>query len=433
MKSTVLLVGLLVLLVCSFAYAEDVVLKYWMWDPNIQDMEQAIVDKFEEANPGIKVELTAIANPDYWTKMAAMAASKQMPDVLAMSSGYVQEFGLQGSLLDLTAYAERDFNKEDYFWGIMDKSFDVEGKIYAIPFAWVGTVLFYNKTLFDAAGQAYPDWGWTWDDFVSAAKALTKDSDGDGKTDVWGTLIYGRYATHDSWLFQNDADYLDPTKRKFMKTDSLVETISFLSDLVHTYKVAPNPKQYDLDSSGKKARVLFRNSQVAMLTEGTWRIDYFRNADPMEDEWDIAPVPRGPSWKEDTMYAWGDGLAIPATTEHPEEAWKFIKFLVDERPADQYFAGKVPFSTKEAFSEAWDDWTSKQQSPEHKTVILKFGKNPDNNVTTKFWSQWRGYGSAEESGITALLDSLYDGNIDVETFFEKSEKVTNRVLKRAYR
>jgi multiple sugar transport system substrate-binding protein len=430
MKIRVLIAGLLLMALSSAALAEDVVLKYWMWDPNIQEMEQAMVDKFEETHPGIKVELTAIANPDYWTKMAAMAAAKQMPDVFAMSSGYAEEFALQGSLVDLTPFAERDFTKDDYFWGIMDKSFDVEGKIYAIPFAWVGSVLFYNKTLFDEAGLAYPDWGWTWDDFVNAAKALTKDTDGDGNTDVWGTIISGRYAVHDGWLFQNDADYLDPTQRQFQKTDALVETITFLSDLVHTYKVAPNPKQYDLVGSGAKLRVLFGNSQVGMVPEGSWRVDYFRNADPMEDEWDIAPIPRGPSWKEDTMYAWGDGLAVSADTKYPEQAWEFIKFLVDERPADQYFAGKVPFSKKEAESEAWKDTGL---PPEHKAVILEFGKNPDNNVTTKFWSQWRGYGSAEESGINALLEDLYNGNIDVEEFFERAEKVTNRVLKRAYK
>ncbi len=437
MKSTtfLMLVGLLLLVGFSSVFAEDVVLKYWMWDPDptIQELERAIIAKFEEAHPGIKIEMTAIASSDYWTKMAAMAASKQLPDVFAMSSGFVEEFALQGALMELTSYAEKDFKKGDYFWGIMDKSFDVEGKIYAIPFAWVGSVLYYNKTLFDEAGLTYPDWGWTWDDFVTAAKALTKDTDGDGKTDVWGTAIFGRYSVHDGWLYQNNADYLDPAQRRFMKTDALVETITFLNDLVHTYKVAPEPKQYDFDGGGRKVRVLFRNGQVAMIAEGSWRVDYFRNADPMEDQWDIAPLPRGTSWKEDTMYAWGDGLAIPTTTKHPEQAWEFLKFLVNDRPADQYYPGKVPFFRKEAESEAWDDWKTKGAPPEHKSVILEFGKNPDNNVTTKFWSQWRGWGSAEESGISALLDDVYNGNIDVDTFFEKAEKITNRVLKRAYR
>ncbi len=430
MKTRILMTVLLLLIFSFGVCAEDVVLQYWMWDPNIQEMEQAMVDKFEESHPGIKVELTAIANPDYWTKMSAMAAAKQMPDVFAMSSGYVETFAYQGAILDLTAYAEKDLNQEDYFWGIMDKSFDVEGKIYAIPFAWVGSVLYYNKTMFDAAGLEYPDWGWTWNDFLNAAKVLTKDTDGDGKTDVWGTAHFGAYARHDGWLFQNNADYLDPPLRQFQKTDALVETITFLNDLIHTQHVAPEPKQYDLDAG--KNRILFAEGQVAMIQEGSWTIDYFRNTKPMEDVWDIAPIPRGPSWTADTMYAWGDGLAVAAGTGHPEEAWEFIKFLVNERPAEEYYPGKVPFYRKEAESAAWDEWTTQGLPPEHKSIILEFGKNPDNNVTTKFWDQWRGYGSAEESGITALLDDLYNGNITVDEFFEKAEKTTNRVLKRAY-
>ena len=101
MKIRVLIVGLLLMALSPMALAEDVVLKYWMWDPNIQEMEQAMVDKFEETHPGIKIELTAIAPKEYWTKMPAMAAAKQMPDVFAMSSGYAEEFALQGALLRL--------------------------------------------------------------------------------------------------------------------------------------------------------------------------------------------------------------------------------------------------------------------------------------------------------------------------------------------
>ena len=33
-------------------------------------------------------------------------------------------------------------------------------------------VVYYNRDLFDAAGVPYPEAGWTWDDFLAAAKAL---------------------------------------------------------------------------------------------------------------------------------------------------------------------------------------------------------------------------------------------------------------------
>jgi len=430
-KNIMLVLAGMFLMVCTVtALADDVVLQYWMWDPSIQDVEQEIVDKFEETHPGIKVEMTAIASKEYWTKMTAMAAAKQMPDAFALSSGYAEEFATQGTTLDLTPFVEQDLVNDEYFWGVLDSSFKVGGKYCAIPFAWVGTVLYYNKTLFDEAGVPYPEWGWTWDEFLNAAKALTKDTDGDGAIDTWGYTVLGRYAVVDGWIFQNDGDYLDRENQRFAPNENALEVIAFLNDLVHTHNVTPEPKQYDLD--GEKNRVLFVNRQTAMMTEGSWNIEYYRNTDPVEDAWDIAPIPRGPHWKEDVMYAWGDGLAVSAYTEHPEETWELIKFLATERPADSYYAGKVPFSKAEAYSENWDDWKSKNLQPEHKTYILKYGEKA-NHTFTKFWSQWRGYGSAEESGLNALLDDLFNGKITLEQFQDKADKNLNRVFKRAYK
>ncbi len=425
-----IIAGVFLMLFISTAFAEDVVLQYWMWDPEIKDMEQGMVDKFEAANPGIKVELTAIAPKEYWTKLAAMAAAGKMPDVVNMHPNSVEDFVGQKALVDLTPFIQKDFKEEDYFWSVLESSFNVGGQYYGIPFAWVGTVLYYNKTLFDEAGLSYPEWGWTWDEFLTDAKALTKDNDGDGKIDTWGYMIFGRYAVNDGWILQNDGGYLDRENKKFAPDENAVEALSFLSDLVHVHKVSPQPKNYDLDS--KKIKILFSKRQSAMVTEGSWNIEYFRNINPVNDAWDLVPVPRGPHWKEDVMHAWADGMAIAAASEHPAEAWEFIKYLVNERPADLYYAGKVPFYKKEAYSENWNDWKSKDLHPEHKTDILKFGENAQ-HFYTKFWKQWRGYGSAEESGINALLDDLYNGKINVEEFLKKGDKIVNRILKRGYK
>ena len=169
-----------------------------------------------------------------------------------------------------------------------------------------------------------------------------------------------------------------------------------------------------------------------MITEGTWNIEYMRNINPIDDPWDLVPLPRGPHWKKDVMHAWADGMAISAKCKYPDQAWEFIKFMVNERPADLYYAGKVPFYKKEAFSDNWDDWKSKQLHPEHKTDILKFGENAAHFYTI-FWKQWRGYGSAEESGVNALYDELLNGKINTDEFLKKGDKTVNRILRRGYK
>src|SRR5437588_657670 len=52
--------------------------------------------------------------------------------------------------------------------------YNFEGNQYAIPKDFDTVGLWYNKTMFDEAGLAYPDENWTWDDLYNAAKKLTK-------------------------------------------------------------------------------------------------------------------------------------------------------------------------------------------------------------------------------------------------------------------
>jgi multiple sugar transport system substrate-binding protein len=50
-------------------------------------------------------------------------------------------------------------------------------------------VLLYNKDLFDKAGIPYPNNNWKWEDLRNAAKKLTKNNNGDGKTYQWGKAL----------------------------------------------------------------------------------------------------------------------------------------------------------------------------------------------------------------------------------------------------
>nr|WP_129408173.1 extracellular solute-binding protein [Marinitoga lauensis] len=132
------------------------------------------------------------------------------------------------------------------------------------------------------------------------------------------------------------------------------------------------------------------------------------------------------------MHAWADGLAISANTKHPKEAWEFIKFLINERKAAEYYPGKVPFYKGEANSYEWNEYASAGKLPVHKPIILDYGENAK-HFFTKYWKFWRGYASAEGSGLSALIDDLLNEKIDLNTFYERADKEINRMLKKAYR
>ena len=62
-------------------------LRYMMWDPSQLEIEKATIAKFESSNPGVKIEVNAMPPKEYWPRISALAASGDLPDVFAMSSG----------------------------------------------------------------------------------------------------------------------------------------------------------------------------------------------------------------------------------------------------------------------------------------------------------------------------------------------------------
>lgn len=93
-----------------------------------------------------------------------------------MHSNESERYMSNDMLLDLTdKIAESDkIDPENYpedIWGL----YTYDDKYYAVPKDVDTIALWYNKTMFDEAGLAYPTADWTWDDVSEAAKKLTKD------------------------------------------------------------------------------------------------------------------------------------------------------------------------------------------------------------------------------------------------------------------
>ena len=67
-----------------FAQSESV-LKYMVWSDSELERERPMIAAFEVANPGVKVESSAMPPKDYWPRLSALAAAGELPDVFWMS------------------------------------------------------------------------------------------------------------------------------------------------------------------------------------------------------------------------------------------------------------------------------------------------------------------------------------------------------------
>ncbi len=408
----------------GMAQAQDTTLSYMSWDPEQLEIEQEAIAAFEAANPGVKIETSAMPPKDYWPRLSALAASGDLPDVFMMSSGFVKEWAAADNLADLSGVVSDD-ELANYYEGAASIGV-IDGKRVAFPQNWVAPVLYYNIDMFEAAGVPLPTTDWTWDDFLSAAKALTIDENGDGTVDVWGMSLYGRYAHIEPWVFRNGGRYLNADETALELNDEAVNALKFLTDLVNVEGVAPQPQEME----GVRQQDIMPLGMAAMWVDGSWNIANTRSIVGDDFRWGIAQVPVGPDATDDNVaaYAWADMLAVGKDSDNTALAWAFIQHMVGEgRDASDFLGGKVPAYIDIATSEGW---LESDKMPANKGLLLEIGAQNVYTGFSKNWSGWRGYDSTGSSGMNGELDEVLNGRKPLDEAIDAFVLYGNDVLSR---
>jgi len=292
------------------------------------ELNNKIIKEFEKEYPNIEVEL--ISAPDYPQKVQTMITGGEPPDITYFQIEEFRPFAIRGVLMDLNEFIRKDkeFNPKDYYSFMIEDS-KYENKIYWMPAYFSPVALFYNKTLFDEAGLEYPNDKWTWKEFLTAAKKLTKDKDGDGRTDQFG-FGGGLWNTH-RWpimVWQNGGEIFNKDGTKcVMDSKEAVESIQFCYDLEHKYNVAPKIEEGE-QAKGQDINQMFSSGRIAMFFTTRYYVPVLRQT--KDFQWDVAPVFH--QKRRSTCYVAG-GYSILKGSKHPEEAWKFVKFLVGKTGA----------------------------------------------------------------------------------------------------
>jgi multiple sugar transport system substrate-binding protein len=407
---------------------EPIILEWWSWSPEMKEKNQIIINKYEFEHPNIKIENTLMSASEYWPKLRIRANQGNLPDVFGMSSSALEEWAEGGLLGSLDEYINNDNTKEEIYTNLLDSTKAIAGgeHYYALPFALVTTNLYYNKDMFDVAGLSYPTDDWTWDDFKSAAKALTLDKDSDGIIDQWGFWFYGRYTQIESWVYANDGYLINRDTMKYDPNENAIEALKMLTDLVLIDKVAPPQKEM----SAFRQRDIFAHAQAAMSVEGSWNIDNNRMHSDPNMRWGVAKIPLGPSAKVGYIYGWSDSYAMAPNSEYSKEAWDFMKYIAGEGIGmDMYMAGKIPSYKAITESAAFD---ASSQQPDEMYILKEQASGDMLTSFTKGWSEWRGYGAAEALGLNGIIDGIVNGEMTFDDAMIEAPKDINSVLNRYY-
>ncbi|MBP6786390.1 MAG: sugar ABC transporter substrate-binding protein [Candidatus Promineofilum sp.] len=318
---------------------------------------EALVAAFQAAHSEVDVTLTHIPSAgDYRTKLVTDFAAGTPPDVSLLNYRRVGAFAAAGQLEPLGPYLDNsDLIAREDFYPITLEAFTWEGDVLCIPQNISSLVVYYNRDLFSAAGLAEPADDWTWDDFVTAAVALTQDTDGDGTIDQYGAGIEPSLYRLSPFIWQNSGRLVDdpanPTQLGLTRLPSL-QALEWFVSLQTVHGVVPDrTAEASIDSQTR-----FIQGTTAMYFDSRRGTPTYREAAGFD--WDIAPLPRGP---EAAGILHSDAYCLSAVAKDKDAAWSLIEFA--NSPEGQTIVARsgrtVPSLRAVAESDAFLDPTAK--------------------------------------------------------------------------
>lgn len=300
---------------------------------------QEIIQGFEDENPDILVQLEAVAGRDYYARLLTQIAAGDAPDLMQIGDDAVPMFVGRGAFMPLDDLIDGDYplDLDIYLPGVLEPG-QWEGQQYLLPKDFSPLGVYYNKALFDRFDVPYPEDGWTWDDLLATAQALTHDTNGDGRTDIWGIQLPASWTTgFEYWVAAAGGQLISDDGQSFlgyMDSPEVERAVRFYADLYHTHKVAPLPADLNLFGGGNTQ---FDNGQAAMRIFGRWpQGGYLDNP-----EIDLGVVGPPQDARRANVLFWG-GFGIYSGSRDPEAAWRFLRHYTGSEGAEVWQNWALP-------------------------------------------------------------------------------------------
>lgn len=283
---------------------------------------EELVAAFEKRHPEIDVMLIHIpSQSDYRKRLGIDFAAGTPADVVLLNYRRYAAFAAKGSLEALGPYLARSaLLREDDFYPETIAPFVWQGQLLCIPQNLSSLVVYFNRDLFGAAGLSDPTSDWTWDDFLLAAQALTRDNDGDGQIDQHGLGTEVSIFRAAPFIWQNGGDLVDnpsAPKRLALDTPAAREALQWFIDLQVRHRAVPDAVAEAAEDSESR----FLNGRLGMFLNSRRGVPMYRTITGFD--WDVAPLPQG---RQRAGILHADAYCMPSASKHKHATWAFIEF-----------------------------------------------------------------------------------------------------------
>ncbi|MDF2651836.1 MAG: transporter substrate-binding protein [Paenibacillus sp.] len=258
------------------------------------------------------------------------------------NKGQISELVLSGNVPDLIhtpigtrAFPYTDQNLfEDLMPLIKKHQFDVnriddtilatsravfEGKTLALPFATNNTSLYYNKSIFDRFGVAYPRDGMSWDETVELATKMTRVDNG---VQYRGFHFQPKILAEYNQLSLSSVD--GKTEKSLVNSDGWKQYFDMMKRF---YVIQGN----QLDESTYSTAVdLFLKKQTLAMIAVQNIIPSINAAEKTGFTWDMVTMPSLPSRPGTLHQMIASGLAISTTSKYKDQAFMVIEQILSD-------------------------------------------------------------------------------------------------------
>jgi multiple sugar transport system substrate-binding protein len=323
-------VCLFLLILGGTTFAARKVINVWHTETNPLSRKAVanIVARFEKLHPDIKVEAEALAWGDLEGKIMAALAAGSPPELSHGQPITCAALQAEGLLLPLDEVVKHI--GEDNIWDQIKKVGKYGDHYFGLVHAAGTSLLIYRKDLANKKGLKNPK---TWEDLLHNAKELTMDTDGDGKTDIYGLTIPGDNLFINILLAEltkaNGGILFDDKNQPQFAAKSMIEILEFLKEL--TKYLPPGWEGHGYRETfanmyGKKAAMMYQGyGRGASLIE-----EYAPKDMANTDYFDVWVKPHGPGGTQPAAQVDEEPWMMFKGCKHPKEAIEFLKFFYQD-------------------------------------------------------------------------------------------------------
>jgi len=394
----------------------------------LNDMAQ----KFMDQNPDIEVEVQYTGSyNDTLNKMIAGIKGGTPPHVVQ-----VYEIGTQSIIDGEIAVPMQDLIDNDpsfdmgKFLPQVLNYYKVNGRLYSMPFNSSNPIMFYNKTMFEAAGLDPNTPPKTYQELFDACKALTeKDENGNilqsGITWNLHCWFFEQYlAVQNSPLVNNNNGRTGRPTESAFNNEAGLRFLTLWNDLSKNgYMI--NTKKEDwtgarkLFLSGKTAMLITSTSDVAAMMSGAAENGF---------ELGAAFLPRPVEAKVGGVVIGGGSLWI--LDGHPKEeidaAWEFVKFMAQPEQQIAWHLGTGYFPVRRDAVEQLLTSGYYKEYPDHLVAILQLMMSEQtyntNGAIMGIFPEFR-------NELETNVEKMLNGNMTPQEVLNSTEKAANEALK----